>query len=295
MPHSDPNDQPDDWQLLRQYADAASHPAFEQLVRRYVDFVYSMARRRTANDPHLPQAVFVLLSQKARTLGRAVILSGWLHHATRHVAANALKRESRRKRHERAAAFAQPARESHMHPPATRHDESADWEAVAPLLETALDHLAAPDRNPLRLRFIRGQSHRDVGHAMRIAQDAARNRVERALPRLRNFFASRGVTLPALTLATLLATRAVDAAPPALAASASTLAAGAGASLAQAAAATMAWANAKLFAACVAATLLVSTAAVVTVQALKPPARPIAQAPSPTLPARPVVQQQPNP
>ena len=76
--------------------------------------------------------------------------------------------------------------------PAARHDESADWEAVAPLLESALDRLGAPDRDAVLLRFIQGKSHRDVGQAMGISEDAARKRIERALTRLRDFFNSRG-------------------------------------------------------------------------------------------------------
>jgi RNA polymerase sigma factor (sigma-70 family) len=303
MPDSDPLEGVADWQLLRRYAEGGSQAAFADLVRRYVDFVYSMALRRTWGDCHLAedvtQAVFVLLARKAGTVGRSVILPGWLHRATRYVAANALKRESRRRRHERAAGTTAPKEAQMSVPPAGRPDDSADWESVAPLLETALDHLGATDRDAVLLRFIRGKSHRDVGEAMGISEDAARKRVERALTRLRNFFAARGVWIPALTMATLLATRAVEAAPPALATTASAVAVGGGAagvSLAEGAAVMMAWTKAKLVAACVAATMLVSTAAALTVkQALKLPARPIAQAPAPSLPGRPVVAQQAPP
>src|SRR5688572_5730774 len=199
VPESISYDAAADWELMRAYAQHASQAAFSEVVRRYVDFVYSMSLRRTGGDAHLAedvtQAVFLILATKARTISPGVILSGWLHNTTRYASANALKRESRRRRHERAARE-QSGEPPMNNPPAVRHDDAADWEAVAPLLETALDRLGSSERDAVLLRFIQGKSHRDVGEAMGISEDAARKRIERALARLRSFFVSRGVTVP---------------------------------------------------------------------------------------------------
>src|SRR5688500_237791 len=98
-------DDPDDATLLRHFA-AGDRAAFEQLVRKYINFVYATARRHVG-DPHLAddvtQAVFVILTAKARRLGSGVVLVGWLYRTTAYVAANAIKTRRRRAHHERQA------------------------------------------------------------------------------------------------------------------------------------------------------------------------------------------------
>ena len=59
----------DDIELLRRYAEEHSQAAFEALVKRHVNLVYSAARWAVDN-PHqaeeITQAVFIILAQKAR-------------------------------------------------------------------------------------------------------------------------------------------------------------------------------------------------------------------------------------
>src|SRR5437899_2863966 len=60
-----------DWSFLREYVERGSEAAFETLVRRHLDMVYSAAWRQ-AGDADLAeeaaQAVFVLLARKAPRL-----------------------------------------------------------------------------------------------------------------------------------------------------------------------------------------------------------------------------------
>ena len=69
-------------QLLAEYAENGSEEAFRELVKRYIDLVYSTARRLAGGDAHLAQdiaqTVFIHLCHNARKLPREVMLGGWL-------------------------------------------------------------------------------------------------------------------------------------------------------------------------------------------------------------------------
>src|SRR3954465_7250601 len=95
-----------DQQLLAEYAETPSDPAFAELVRRHVDFVYSAALRMVC-DSHLAQdvtqSVFAALAQNAKQLTAHPVLSGWLHRTTRNLAANTVRSEVRRRHREQEA------------------------------------------------------------------------------------------------------------------------------------------------------------------------------------------------
>lgn len=203
-------------QLLRCYVSEGSEDAFGQLVSRYVNLVYSTALRQVGGDAHLAQdvtqAVFTDLARKARTLPHGVVLAGWLHRHTCFTAAKAVRTERRRQVREKEASQMNAVNES----------ESA-WHHLAPVLDDAMNGLAASDRDVLVLRFFEGQNFRTLGTALGTTEDTAQKRVTRALDRLRTALDRRGVTLSATGLAAALGTQAVSAAPLGLAASISSV------------------------------------------------------------------------
>ena len=84
----------DDMELVREFATRRSDAAFETLVSRHINLIYSVALRQV-RDPHLAQevaqAVFIILARKAGSLGSKTILSGWLFRTAQYASADALK------------------------------------------------------------------------------------------------------------------------------------------------------------------------------------------------------------
>src|SRR5579864_32161 len=136
--------EPDDQQLLAEFARTHSEAAFAGLVTRHINLVYSTALR-FAGNPHaaeeISQAVFIILARKAPGLKRGVVLSGWLYQTARLTAANFLKQENRRQRREHEAYM-----QSTLNTP-----EAPAWEEIAPLLDEAMGDLGETDRNAVVL------------------------------------------------------------------------------------------------------------------------------------------------
>lgn len=196
----------DDMELVRDYAVRQSEPAFETLVSRHVDLVYSAALRQMNNPQvaeEVAQAVFIILARKAGRLGPGTILPGWLYHTTRYVCADVLKIERRRRKREQEAYMQSTLID----------DPDRNWEQLAPLLDEAMANLGEKDRNAVVLRFFGGKSMQDVGVAMSASEEATKKRVQRAVDKLRLFFMKRGVALSSTVISGALSHHAVHAAP----------------------------------------------------------------------------------
>ena len=200
----------DDSALLREYVERDSEEAFAALVTRHVNKVYSVALRLTGN-PHsaeeITQAVFVILAKKSRQLGKRVILSGWLYQTARLTAVTFIRGGIRRARREQEACMQTILNEN----------ESEAWRQIAPLLDAAMAGLNETDRHAVVLRFFDGKSLREVGTALGANEEAAKKRVNRALEKLRTFFARRGVSSTTAIIAGAISANSVQAAPVALA------------------------------------------------------------------------------
>lgn len=198
--------------LLREYADAGSERAFEELLRRHIDFVYSAALRMVV-DPHLAedvvQGVFVALSRQARSLAGRPVISGWLHRTAHNLAAKTVRTEVRRREREQEAIVVQTP------------EQEPVWKRIAPVLDSALGQLSEADRDAILLRFFEHKTAAEIGTRLKLTEDAAQKRVTRALEKLRVLLTRRGVCLSVTALGAALGTEAVAAAPAALLSAAS--------------------------------------------------------------------------
>lgn len=251
-----------DYSLLRAYVDGGSEAAFTELVGRYVGMVHASALRQTGRSDlaeDVVQAVFILLARKATTFDPQVLLGGWLFRSVRFAANDLLKAERRRQFRETVAYTMKEQADKVTELAGPGKTDSDLWTQVAPEIDGCLGQLGETDRMAILLRFFEDKSFPEVGAALRLSEEAARKRVNRALEKLQSLLQRRGLTASALGLGTLLSAQAAGsvstAAAPvglgtkvasvALAAKAGTAAPAAVTSLAQSVATKWAWVQAK--------------------------------------------------
>jgi len=197
--------------LIQEYADRNSESAFAALVQRHVNLVYSVALRYVGNSQDaqdVTQAVFIILARKAGSLRRRSILTGWLYETTRLTARQLWRTKGRQQAREQ---------EAYMQSILDQSGNDAMWRQLAPHLEAAMSRLRAADRELLALRFYENKTGAEAAALLGIGAEAAHKRTNRALEKLRKFFAKRGVDSTAATIAGTISANSVHAAPVALA------------------------------------------------------------------------------
>ncbi len=214
----------DDLELLRRFARDRAEESFAELVQRHLNLVHSAALRQVRSPQlaeEVTQSVFTDLARDAGRLKPDTVLAAWLYQVTRRTAIDVVRREARRQLREQVAVEMN-----------AMNSTSSDWAQVEPLLDDAMAALDDTDRTAVLLRYFENKSLRDVGAALGTSDGTAQKRVSRAVDRLREFFAQRGVTVGASGLVVVISANAVQAAPAGLAAAISTASLLAGAAIA---------------------------------------------------------------
>lgn len=201
-----------DADLLRRYAHDRDEPAFTALVQRHLGLVYAVALRRVGGDAHLAedvaQRVFSVLARKAGTLIGRPTLSGWLYTSAHLTSAAVVRGERRRKTHETEAHLMQTT--------LSASEQAADWTRLRPVIDDVIVALKEEDREAIALRFFEKRSFAEVGAALRVTEEAARKRVDRALEKLRTLLTQRGIASTTAALGLALPAFAAADSPPGL-------------------------------------------------------------------------------
>jgi RNA polymerase sigma factor (sigma-70 family) len=219
-----------DLELLARYTRQHAEDAFVELVRRHLGLVYSAALRQVCSPQlaeEVSQSVFTDLVRNATRLKPNTVLSAWLYQVTRRTAIDVVRREASRQLREQVA--------TEMN---AMNATAADWTHIEPLLDEAMHALDETDRAAVLLRYFENKSLREVGATLGTSENAAQKRLSRAVERLREFLAKRGVTVGTSGLVVIISVNAVQAAPIGLFVTVSTGAALGGTAIAAAATAT---------------------------------------------------------
>jgi RNA polymerase sigma factor (sigma-70 family) len=198
----------DDFELLRAFI-GGSEDAFETLVKRHINAVYSIALR-VVRSPETAEevacSVFTDLAKSAHKIRPKLPLIAWLFRVTRRTALDALRMEQRRR-----------IREARLFE--NQDTPSPLPEGILSSLDAALEALKASDRNILLLRYFQERQVEEIAREIGINPEAMQKRLERALERLRLYFRRRGLVASSAGLAGVLAAGVVQSAPGAVIAS----------------------------------------------------------------------------
>ncbi len=196
-----------DRELLNQYVQAGSKDAMCELVRRHSGMVHATALRELG-DSHLAddvtQSVFIVLMRRARELTGRETLGGWLFKTTLYATADMRRQRRRREFHEREAAVNKPVESP---PDQANHDE------MRPLLNAAITRLRSDDRDAILLRYLEGRPISEVATGLGITENTARQRIFRALERLRKEITVASSTASAAGITAFLESAHAQAAP----------------------------------------------------------------------------------
>jgi RNA polymerase sigma factor (sigma-70 family) len=178
----------DDRTLLASYATTGSHDTFAALAMRYVPMIRAAARR-LVRDPHLvediTQLVLMTLMRKAAQFPADAPVAAWLSRVTRYVAADALRARASRQHHERLAA----AQRSVLAAPS----RFAAIERTDSIVTRTLNSLSREDRAIVAQRYFQDLKTHQIAAAMQLSEAAVRQRLSRALRRMRLQLAGEGI------------------------------------------------------------------------------------------------------
>ncbi len=190
-----------DSELLRRFADDRDEEAFGLLVGRHFDLVLGVCQRvlRNSHDAEDAfQATFLVLARDASRIRHRASLASWLYGVAWRTAVRASRRK--RRRGEQTLCEEPMIKPDTLARVSSRHDQQ--------LLDEELNRLPEKYREPLALRYLLGQSGKQIAERLGLSVSAVEGRLKRGKSELRVRLARRGVSI-AVALASLETARAV--------------------------------------------------------------------------------------
>jgi len=146
----------------------------------------------------------VALARQAGSLRHRAVLAGWLHGTARNIAVQTVRTDARRRRREQEAFVMREL---------LGQESIPRWEEIAPHLDAMLGDLAEADREVVLLRYFEKKTAAEIAQIIGGTDEAVHKRTQRAVERLREMFARRGIAVVAGGLAAAIAANSVQAAP----------------------------------------------------------------------------------
>jgi len=183
---------PTDLELLDRFAGRRDAAAFAQIVQRYAGCVYGTGLRvlgdgAAAED--VSQETFFRLMQRPREVKSN--LGGWLHRTATHLALDALRSQSARRRRE----IAYTGQSEH---------EASSWAELSPCVDQALTEMPEELRTLLVQHFLMGRTQADLAEESGQSAATISRRIQEGLEELRGRLRMKGLYAAPAALAALL-------------------------------------------------------------------------------------------
>jgi RNA polymerase sigma factor (sigma-70 family) len=200
-----------DHELVSRFVEAGDQTAFTLLVQRHGPMVYGVCQRlldqaQDAEDAF--QATFLVFARKASSIRSQASVGCWLYGVASRVAVKLRRKNVRQRSHEKVL----------IDPPEVAAEE-VSWSDVRAVLDEELAKLPERLRLPVVLCCLDGKTRDEAAQELGLNESTLRGRLERGRDQLRIRLTSRGVTLSAALLASLLTQNAASALPAPLLAS----------------------------------------------------------------------------
>jgi RNA polymerase sigma factor (sigma-70 family) len=192
-------DAPDapDGELLARFVNHQDESAFALLLRRHSPMVLGVCRRML-NDPHdvedAFQATFYIFVRKAASIAHGKAVGSWLYRVAYHTAARVRSGRNRLR-----------ITESPVEAVAVDLPSAAEpAEELQHVLDDAINALPARYRLPIVACYLEGRKPEEVARDLGCRVGTLWTRLSRAREHLRGVLSSRGITMSAVALATVL-------------------------------------------------------------------------------------------
>ena len=188
--------------LVARWATRRDAEAFHEIVNRHIDMVYGTCLRvlgNTAEAEDMTQECFLRLAERPPAIRSS--LGGWLHRLATHRSFNMTKASARRRVREQRYAATKPVA------------MEATWDDVKQFLDEAIDQLPEKQRAAIVAHFLERKTHEAIAQELDVSRPAVSQRIQKGVETLRVILKKRGVEIASVSLGTMLAAEAVEAAP----------------------------------------------------------------------------------
>ncbi|MBN2133070.1 MAG: sigma-70 family RNA polymerase sigma factor [Sedimentisphaerales bacterium] len=178
--------------LLKRFSTGADAEAFAELVRRYVQLVYSTSWRVLKDDTDATDVTQETFFELTRHAGRiSGSLGGWLHRVATQKSIDVIRRTAHRRNREQAYARTRPV-------------VVQSWQEMSEHVDLALEKLDESLRSVLLDHFIAGKTTARIARERGVSQATVSRRVNAGLDQLRGILKRKGLLVTAAALATML-------------------------------------------------------------------------------------------